>query len=121
MSTVPYGCFVTNATDRHLAPLRQWKELTILDVSGSYSADDDRSIPNEITLRGIRTLSEFDQLEVLRLSDNPQITDAAVPYLSKLKNLYVLELTGTGITSEGGHAIADAIDGLEFEDLGILE
>jgi Ran GTPase-activating protein (RanGAP) involved in mRNA processing and transport len=108
-------------TDGHVAGLTQWKDLKTLDLSGEYDLDRDRSIPNRITINGIKTLSQMTQLDVLKLNDNPQITDATVPYLSRLENLVALELLNTGITPAGGRKIADAVDGLDYDELLIRE
>jgi Leucine-rich repeat (LRR) protein len=106
-------------TDRHLAGLKDLKQLKKLYLSGDYDYTRKRSIPTRITLRGIQTLSVLEQLEQLHIKDNPQINDLAVPYLSKLKNLYVLKLEGTSITPQGGRKIADEIEGLDYDDLGL--
>lgn len=108
-----------DTTDRPLAGLKDSKQLKNLYLNGDYDFREKRSIPTRITLNGIRLVSELEQLELLHLTDNPQITDAAVPYLSKMKNLRTLKLEGTSITPQGGRKIADEIEGLDYDDLGI--
>jgi len=53
-------------------------------------------------------------LETLCLS-NTKLTDAAVPALSKLKDLETIHLVGTGLTADGVKKLQEALPGLEIK------
>ncbi len=67
-----------------------------LDFSNSMLTDKD-----------LAELRDLSQLRVLKLNDNPQISDAGLAYLVRLTNLKFLDLRFTGIHGDGLHYLAN--------------
>lgn len=62
----------------------------------------------EITATGIENLVVLEHLAELRIKDCAQIDDSAIPHLSQLKGLRLLNIKGTRITINGLLGIMDA-------------
>jgi Leucine-rich repeat (LRR) protein len=66
----------------------------------------------EITDAALPHVSKWSNLDQLFLS-NTQVTDAGIEHLEGLKNLETLDLTGTKFTAEGIEAIKAALPDCE--------
>lgn len=99
---------------KELEKVRLLRELTHLNASSHLLCDDHLKIignldhlemldlvMTEITDEGLREISGLHKLVELRLKDNPQLTDACIPYLANLKSLKSIHLGNTDITPEG--------------------
>lgn len=111
-------------TDSGLQPLRQLPGLTFLDLGGVQRSDSGpwsvsftqpgleaiatlkvlRSLRLKGTLisaRGLDTIKELSQLELLDLHDCSQIGDDAIPTLIAMRTLRFLDLTDTKVSAAG--------------------
>jgi serine/threonine protein kinase len=73
--------------EKMLAYLKSARKLQFLALGHTHMCDDD-----------LAALSNLPSLEILRLEDNPQITDRGLKYLVNLPELRCLSLTGCSIT-----------------------
>ena len=89
------GCAIT---DDGLFHLEQFGTLKTLWLQETHVSD-----------MGVRHLSHFQLLEQLLLTDCVSVSDASVPFLSRLTNLTSLGLLGTKISSEGISKIQNAL------------
>lgn len=99
---------------KELFNLRQFPLLKSASFSGSDLNDDGLSFisnfldienlclqETEITNNGIKYLKKLEKLSILRLKDNPQLTNECVPFLTEIENLQDLQIHGTSITQDG--------------------
>jgi hypothetical protein len=80
-------CICSNAAIRELQRLRGLSELFISDCT--------------ITDEGLAGLTELSNLRILFLDGCPNVTDAGLPSLARMKKLGFVDLTGTAVTQAG--------------------
>ena len=86
---------IGDAGIKHLANLRNLDELDAWKIG--------------LTDEAMPTIAEFSSLQLLKLGDNPGITDASVPLLARLNSLNEMHVTGTSISDQGIHQLQRAL------------
>jgi hypothetical protein len=85
------GVKLGEATDADLKELAVFKDLNVLNLSGSYKVTD----------AGLKELAVFKDLKELDLSGCFKVTDAGLKELATLKSLQKLNLVNTMVTGAG--------------------
>ena len=82
--------FYTSITDAGLGHLRMLPNLRELRLGRTKISD-----------AGLKVLSELTQLQILDVSEDPQVTNAGLEYLYSLKSLTDINVFATGVTTAG--------------------
>jgi len=93
----------TRITGAALETIAGFRELEILDLTGTQITDD-----------GLRDLASLSKLRQLWLGQTA-VTDAGLEHLKGLTNLEMLDVSGTQVTVEGFQRLKQALPRLKTE------
>ncbi len=120
------NCFVTNEALKALAHFRNLEDLSINDNKNVTDLSTVAKLPNlrklsvagtRIDYNGLLPLANCKRLEHLKLS-GVKLTPAMVKVVTKLKNLTILEIRGTGIDDHSIEEIATNLPNLVALNIG---